>query len=118
MAGSVSQSSSNSALIIRDNFVLYVWATDWFRQQSKNLEGADYFEKVYKKSMKRSPLMAKYALLEKAQLSDCPAIASRRQRPGAGTHRKPFRDRTIALLTAQEFRLLEKPCADNGCYAV
>jgi hypothetical protein len=50
------------------NFVLYVWATDWFRQQKKNLQGADYFEKVYNEESGRSPLLAKYALLEKAQL--------------------------------------------------
>jgi len=51
-----------------DNFVFYVWATDWFRRQRKNLEGADYFERTYAKQISRSPLMAKYALLEKAGL--------------------------------------------------
>ena len=51
-----------------DNFVLYVWATEWFRQQKKNLEGADSFERIYEKQIRRSPMMAKYALLEKANL--------------------------------------------------
>jgi hypothetical protein len=51
-----------------DNFVLYVWATEWFREQRKNLEGADYFERVYATQIKRSESMAKYALLEKANL--------------------------------------------------
>lgn len=51
-----------------DNFVLYVWVTEWFREQRKNLEGAEYFERVYTKQINRSPLMAKYALLEKAGL--------------------------------------------------
>ena len=51
-----------------DNYVLYVWVTDWFRQQRKNLEGADYFERIYAKQSTRSPVMAKYALLEKAGL--------------------------------------------------
>jgi hypothetical protein len=51
-----------------DNFVLYVWATELFRRQKKNLEGADYFERIYAKQIGRSPLMAKYALLEKAGL--------------------------------------------------
>lgn len=51
-----------------DNFVLYVWITEWFRQQRKNLEGAAYFERVYANQIGRSPLMAKYALLEKAGL--------------------------------------------------
>jgi hypothetical protein len=51
-----------------DNFVLYVWATDWFRRQSRNLEGADFFEKVFNAQRTRSPLMARYALLEKAHL--------------------------------------------------
>jgi hypothetical protein len=51
-----------------DNFVLYVWATEWFREQRKNLEGAEYFERVYGKQINRSQTMAKYALLEKANL--------------------------------------------------
>ena len=51
-----------------DNFVLYTWVTEWFREQRKNLEGADYFEKAYAQQVSRSPLMAKYALLEKANL--------------------------------------------------
>jgi hypothetical protein len=51
-----------------DNYVLYVWVTEWFREQRKNLEGADYFERMYERQAKRSPIMAKYALLEKARL--------------------------------------------------
>src|SRR5439155_24592744 len=51
-----------------DNFVLYVWATDWFRRQKKNLNGADYFERMYANQISRAPLMAKYALFEKAGL--------------------------------------------------
>ena len=51
-----------------DNQVLYIWATEWFREQRKNLEGADYFETVYAKELKRSPGMAQYALVEKANL--------------------------------------------------
>ena len=50
------------------NFVFYTWATDWFRRQSKNREGTEYFEKVYQSEIRTSPLMAKYALLEKAHL--------------------------------------------------
>jgi hypothetical protein len=64
-----------------DNFVLYIWATDWFRRQSKNLEGADYFERVFQQQSKRSPLMAGYALLEKSQL----LIAHSRQAEAALT---------------------------------
>ena len=52
----------------QDNQVLYVWATELFRERKKNLEGADYFERVYERQIKRSPLMAKYALLERATL--------------------------------------------------
>jgi hypothetical protein len=51
-----------------DNFVIYTWITDWYRQQKKNQAGADYFEGIYKSEIKRSPLLAKYSLLEKAQL--------------------------------------------------
>src|SRR5437773_4361886 len=50
------------------NFVFYIWTTDWFRRQRKNLEGAEYFERMYSKQIGRSPLMAQYALLEKAGL--------------------------------------------------
>jgi len=53
-----------------DNYVLYVWVTDWYRQQRRNLAGAEYFEKVYSEEIKRSPVLAKYALLEKVQLQD------------------------------------------------
>src|SRR5437667_31395 len=51
-----------------DNFVLYVWATDWFRQQRKNLEGAEHFERLLDNQIKRHGTMAKYALLEKAAI--------------------------------------------------
>jgi predicted Zn-dependent protease len=51
-----------------ENFVFYVWASELFRRQEKNLEGANYFERLYAKHSGRSPLMAKYALLEKAGL--------------------------------------------------
>ena len=51
-----------------DNFVLYGWATEWFRDQRKNLEGAEYFERMYAKQVNRSSSMAKYALLEKTHL--------------------------------------------------
>jgi hypothetical protein len=50
-----------------DNFVFYEWAMDWFRRQNKNLEGADYFERLHQNTPE-SPLMAEYALLEKAKL--------------------------------------------------
>jgi hypothetical protein len=52
----------------RDNFVFYDWVTDLFREQEKNLEGAEYFERVYETQISRSTLMARYALLQKAQL--------------------------------------------------
>jgi predicted Zn-dependent protease len=51
-----------------DNFVLYGWVTEWFREQRKNLEGAEYFERVYAREVHRAPTMAQYALLEKAGL--------------------------------------------------
>ena len=51
-----------------DNFVLYVWATEWFREQKKESEGVDYFERMYARQVNRSGTMAKYALLEKAKL--------------------------------------------------
>jgi hypothetical protein len=42
--------------------------TDWYSQQKKFQAGADYFENVFNVENKRSPQLAKYALLEKAQL--------------------------------------------------
>ncbi|HEU5237472.1 MAG TPA: hypothetical protein VFU37_10045 [Pyrinomonadaceae bacterium] len=51
-----------------DNFVLYVWATEWFREQRKNLEGAEYFERQYAKQIGRSETMAKHALVQKTNL--------------------------------------------------
>src|SRR5262249_31101694 len=51
-----------------DNFVLYDWAGEWFREQKKNLEGAEYFERMYSKQASRSGTLAKHALLEKASL--------------------------------------------------
>src|SRR5262252_2710836 len=51
-----------------DNFVLYGWASEWFREQKKNSEGAEYFERMSAKQMNRSGTLAKYALLEKADL--------------------------------------------------
>jgi putative flippase GtrA len=47
-----------------DNFVLYDWAKEWFREQKK--DGARYFEQLYERQIKRAPLLAQYALLEKA----------------------------------------------------
>jgi tetratricopeptide (TPR) repeat protein len=51
-----------------NNFVLYRWVSEWFREQDKDPEGADYFERVYAKQVNRSSTLAKYALLEKASL--------------------------------------------------
>ncbi len=51
-----------------DNHVFYTWVTDWHRQQKKNLEGAEYFERVYERQIRRSPTLAQYALIEKATL--------------------------------------------------
>jgi len=51
-----------------DNFVLYGWVTDWFRRQKRNLDGAEYFERLYAKEISQAPVMAKYTLFEKAGL--------------------------------------------------
>ena len=51
-----------------DNHVLYIWTKEWFREQRKNLEGADYFEQMSAKQAKRSGTLAKHALLGKAEL--------------------------------------------------
>jgi hypothetical protein len=51
-----------------DNFVLYTWAEVWFREQKKQPDGTEYFERAYDKELQRSPMMAQYALLEKANM--------------------------------------------------
>ena len=51
-----------------DNLVLYGWVTEWYREQRRNTDGADYFEQMYQKQAARSPMMAGYALLEKTTL--------------------------------------------------
>jgi len=51
-----------------DNLVLYEWVTEWYREQRKNLDGAEYFERMYQQQVSRSPKMAGYALLEKVDL--------------------------------------------------
>lgn len=49
-----------------DNFVLYDWAAEWFREQDKAQDSIDFFQKRYEEQLKRSALMAQYALFEKA----------------------------------------------------
>jgi hypothetical protein len=51
-----------------DNYIFYAWVTEWFREQRQNLEGAEYFERVYQSQVGRSPMMARQALLQKANL--------------------------------------------------
>jgi hypothetical protein len=53
-----------------NNVALYTWMTQWFREQGKNLEGADYFEKLYAQKAAASPRLGQYALFEKAILQD------------------------------------------------
>jgi hypothetical protein len=92
-----------------DNYVLYVWVTDWFRQQQKNLEGAEYFERLYAKQISRSPFMAKYALLEKANLQ----IA---HRSNAAALQTIQRIRNIAgadRLLSAKIQSLEKQAREN-----
>jgi predicted Zn-dependent protease len=89
----------------RDNFVLYVWATDWFRRQSRNLEGAEYFEKVFNEESKRSPLMAGYALLEKAQL----LVAHNRKADAARTLERIKSLQVSDRLLLTKAQALEKP---------
>jgi len=51
-----------------DNFVLYRWLTEWYREQRRNLDGAEHFERLYQTQISRSPKMAGYTLLEKMNL--------------------------------------------------
>jgi hypothetical protein len=92
-----------------DNFALYVWITDWFRQQGKNLEGADYFERVYARQITRAPLLAQYALFEKAGLQ----LAHERRTDALQTVQRiksiPGNDRLLAT----KIQALEKQIREN-----
>ena len=87
-----------------DNFVLYTWITDWHRKQNKDLEGAEYFEKLYQTQIQRSPRMAQYALLERAQLQNA-------QRRPAEARQTLARLKTVPgmdALLARKVQTLEK----------
>jgi hypothetical protein len=49
-----------------NNYVLFTWVTQLFREQGKNLEGAAYFEN----KAQAVPRLTLYALLEKAELEN------------------------------------------------
>ena len=92
-----------------DNFVLYSWATGWFREQKKNLDGAEYFERMYEKQSNRSPSMAKYALIEKAILQ----IAHNRKPDAIQTLERVKRLPGADALVAARIQVLEKQARKN-----
>jgi hypothetical protein len=53
-----------------NNVALYTWVTQWYREQDKNIEGADYFEKLSARKLPASPRLAQHALFEKAVLQN------------------------------------------------
>jgi len=58
------------------NYALYPWVTEWYRDQKKNLEGAEYFEKVFAEKMPSSTKLAQHALLEKAVLQNAQGLTA------------------------------------------
>jgi hypothetical protein len=50
------------------NYALYPWATEWYRDQSKTRDGIEYFERLHSEKLPSSPKLAQYALFEKAVL--------------------------------------------------
>ena len=58
------------------NYVLYTWVTNWYREQSKNVEGAAYFENLSAQKMKNGPRLAQFALFEKAQLQNAQGLSA------------------------------------------
>ena len=87
-----------------DNSVLYGWVTEWYREQKKNLQGADYFERVFGQQLKRSPLMAQYALLEKVDLQ----LAENRKADAAQTVARIKAISTSDPLVLKRVQVLEK----------
>jgi hypothetical protein len=51
-----------------NNYALYPWVTEWYRDQNKGTEGVDYFEKLAAQKQPTSMKLAQYALYEKAVL--------------------------------------------------
>jgi hypothetical protein len=51
-----------------DNFVLYNWIADWFKQQQKYAEGAQYFESEVSREGQTGSAMVQHALLKQAEL--------------------------------------------------
>ena len=87
-----------------NNPVLYTWVTQWFREQRKNLEGAEYFERVYAKQAKRSDTMAKHALVEKTKL----LLANRRSAEALQTIQRIRQTPGSDPLIATKLQALEK----------
>lgn len=79
-----------------NNVALYPWATQWHREQSKNLEGADYFERLYIRRLSSSPRVAAYALFEKAQLQNAHARPAEARQTLARIRAVPGLDPTLA----------------------
>ncbi len=59
------------------NYVFFDWVTDWFLRQGRTFGAMDYFEQAAAQDREVRPVVAKWALLEKARLQH--AIS----RPGA-----------------------------------
>jgi hypothetical protein len=52
------------------NYVLYSWVTEWYRDQSKSRDGIQYFEKLHTDKLSSSPRLSQYALFQKAVLQN------------------------------------------------
>jgi hypothetical protein len=63
-----------------NNYALYPWVTQWYRDQEKFTDGVDYFEKFAVQKQPTSIKLAQYALYEKAVLQ-----SEARKKPEART---------------------------------
>jgi hypothetical protein len=52
------------------NYALYDWAAQWYRDQNKTADGVEYFEKLHAEKRAASPHLAQHALYQKAVLQN------------------------------------------------
>jgi hypothetical protein len=52
------------------NYALYAWAEEWYRDQKKTADGVEYFEKLQAEKLPASPRLAQQALYHKAVLQN------------------------------------------------
>ncbi len=88
------------------NQVFFIWATDWFLRQGRVLSALNYFDRVVRDESDSRPLIAQYALLEKAGIENAMSRRSAAQATIDRIRQFPGRDPLLVKkLTRLEARL-------------